>query len=635
MANLKRKVAAAIEAAEDLSAVDVFPEGTGGAEGTACNDAVSSGSPEISAGGAGGADAETMHLPKPEILRPSYVVREAFEAVDGRTWKPGVWWHNTKEVRGEVVNVDTWLCGPLYVDAITSGEGGHGFGRLLRFRDSFGKWHEWAMPMEMLRGSGEELRGELLAAGLEMDVKQAREQLPAYLQWRVPKTKALAITRTGWTTEKNAFVLPDTVIGGRDYRVIFQSEQAHQDAAASQRGTLTAWQTNVAAKCEGNPVLAVSVSVALAGPLLALIQGESGGIHWVGHSSTGKTTALHVGASCWGGETFRRTWRATGNGLEGVAALVNDTCLCLDEINEADPREIGGIIYSLGNGTGKTRASRIGSARNAYRWRVTLLSTGERTVAAQMAEGGKTPKAGQLVRLLNIPAARTNGAFDELHGAPSGQAFADSLKTACAIDYGWAGPLFIYHLIEAIAQGRDFGAELAAMKALEAFQTTESQAARVAARFALYALAGELAIEFGVIPWQPTQAIASAVAMFEAWKSANGTGNNENRAILQAVGDYINRYGDTRFTRRDDKEAKVTGGSRSGWWDDRRDGRIFLFNSGALKEAALGFDLPTVLAALDGAGWIAERDEGKRSKNTRVNGTNTRLYWIRPCEVEP
>jgi len=181
----------------------------------------------------------------------------------------------------------------------------------------------------------------------------------------------------------------------------------------------------------------------LAGPLLAKIQQDSGGVHWVGDSSIGKSTALFVGSSVWGGETYRRTWRGTANGLEGTAAALTDTCLCLDEINEADPKEIGSIIYALGNGTGKTRANRTGSARNVSRWRLTLLSTGERTLSAQMAEGGKQPKAGQLVRLLNIPTARAFGVFDVLHGFTEEWALSDHLKAATAMHYGHAGPAFI------------------------------------------------------------------------------------------------------------------------------------------------------------------------------------------------
>ena len=152
--------------------------------------------------------------------------------------------------------------------------------------------------------------------------------------------------------------------------------------------------------------------------------------------------------SVWGGEDFKRTWRATSNGLEGVAALLSDTCLCLDEISEADPREVGAIVYSVGNGTGKTRANRIGSARQCTPLALKLLSTGERSITAMMKEGGKQAKAGQLVRLLNIPATRQFGVFDDLHNFIDGREMADHFKTECAKHYGHAGVKFVEYLIK-------------------------------------------------------------------------------------------------------------------------------------------------------------------------------------------
>src|SRR5690606_40758644 len=113
--------------------------------------------------------------------------------------------------------------------------------------------------------------------------------------------------------------------------------------------------------------------------------------------------------SVWGGPDFIRTWRATSNGLEGIAAALSDTALVLDEIGEADGREIGATVYALGNGTGKARASRNGTARRPYRWRIAILSSGERSLAAHMSEAGHRPKAGQSVRLLDIPAKRQIG----------------------------------------------------------------------------------------------------------------------------------------------------------------------------------------------------------------------------------
>jgi uncharacterized protein (DUF927 family) len=45
----------------------------------------------------------------------------------------------------------------------------------------------------------------------------------------------------------------------------------------------------------------LAISAAFAGPLLNLIDAESGGFHLRGASSIGKTTALVLAGSVWGG----------------------------------------------------------------------------------------------------------------------------------------------------------------------------------------------------------------------------------------------------------------------------------------------------------------------------------------------
>lgn len=90
------------------------------------------------------------------------------------------------------------------------------------------------------------------------------------------------------------------------------------------------------------------------GPLLKPCQEQSGGFHLYGVTTGGKTTAAQVAASVWGcgadpqegpEVTSIRKWYATGNALEGVAEVHNDTLLTLDEIGEVDPAELGRIIY--------------------------------------------------------------------------------------------------------------------------------------------------------------------------------------------------------------------------------------------------------------------------------------------------
>lgn len=72
----------------------------------------------------------------------------------------------------------------------------------------------------------------------------------------------------------------------------------------------------------------LSLSAAFTAPLLKLakLQEVGGaGLHLMGDSSRGKTTALQVAASVWGAPTFMRTWRATTNGLEAIAAFRKDS----------------------------------------------------------------------------------------------------------------------------------------------------------------------------------------------------------------------------------------------------------------------------------------------------------------------
>ena len=96
-----------------------------------------------------------------------------------------------------------------------------------------------------------------------------------------------------------------------------------------------------------------AVSLAFAAPLLAPLAVENGGFHIFGPSSCGKSTALRVAASVYGGPDYITTWRATDNGLEGTAAAHNDTLLIMDEMGQVSPNIVGDVVYMLANGEGK------------------------------------------------------------------------------------------------------------------------------------------------------------------------------------------------------------------------------------------------------------------------------------------
>lgn len=477
------------------------------------------------------------------------------------------------------------------------------------------------------------MRGELLNLGVRINL-DAKKHLNTWLMLQKPQCITIAATRTGWHSNGRAFVMPNKTIG--DDNVRFQSEYAAHDDFI-QQGDIQKWREQIATRCSGNPILLLSVSAAFAAPLLLKAKQQSaggGGIHLIGKSSNGKTTALQVAASVWGGPGYVRAWRATANGLEATEAALNDSLLVLDEISECDPREIGSIIYALANGQGKQRAKRNGGARDSFRWRTIVLSSGERTLSPHMQEAGQNIKAGQEARLLNIPATdREYGAFDTLHGLNDGRAFADFMKQSTSLNFGFAGPEFVKLL-----EDKDNLSELyARFCELSGFCSADGVEGRAACLCALIALAGEKATEYGLTGWQEGEASEAAIELFNKWRDFRGQGQTEMRQILQGILHFIDRHGDSRFSGIDQKEIVYEGDNidqrpvvrdRAGYWKDTDRGRIFLFNSSALQEAATGFDLKIILQTLNDAQWIIEKDHGKNSKKVKVEGRTLSLYWI-------
>jgi len=551
--------------------------------------------------------------------------RPGFMTYDTRTpyGRPGLYFHGFG--KGDPPPpTDTWVCSPIWADAMTEGADGRDHGLLLRFTDPKGRTKEWAAPMSLLAGDGSDLRRELLDQGVRIDIQAGRTLLPRWIMSRFPEREVMAATRTGWLSDRSAYILPHRTIG--DAEAVWQGTDAPGTGTA---GTLDGWKTEVAARAVGNPLAVLALSAAFAGPLLARVHRQGAGLHLVGDSSTGKSTLLDMAASAWGHpRDFGRSWRTTSNGLEAVAAARNDGLLILDEISECDPREVGAVVYALGNGAGKTRATRSGGARPVHRWRVVALSSGERSIAASMAEGGRHQKAGQSARLLDIRCdGRTHGVFDVLNGAPDGRTLSDALKTVTEDHHGHAAPAFIEALL---ADGQDHGALLADLRAEPGFAAGAELEGRAASMLALIAMAGELARDYGIVPWPEGAALDAATLAFGLWWEGRTEGRPEDEQILDAVREFINRHGDTRFSVVSETDTIQTR-ERAGWWrDDHQGRRTYLFTSDALKEAVAGHDLTRALDALDRAEWIADRDQGKRSKKIRVPGRPVNVYAIRP-----
>lgn len=533
-----------------------------------------------------------------------------------------------------------WVCSRLEVLAETRDAQGRAWGRLLAVHTREAQANEWAMPMELLAGDGQAYRAELLSLGLEIAPgTQARQALHEYIATARPPERARNVDRIGW--HGAAYVLPDATYGETaGERVLYQAATAG-DHPFRVSGTLKDWQKNLARLCVGNSRLAFAVSAAFAAPLLHLAGLEGGGFHLRGASSLGKTTALLVAGSVWGGggvSGFLRSWRATSNGLEGVAMSHSDALLCLDEMGQVDGREAGDVAYMLSNGQGKSRARRDGSGRPPATWRVLFLSTGELSLADKVAEGGRKVKAGQEVRLVDLSAdaGAGLGLFEALHGFESAQALADHLRRAAGSFYGTPARTFLEQItVDLEALGRAVNQAVHKFVAEHCPAGADGQVKRAATRFALVAAAGELAGAVGVLPWPEGEAERAAAVCFNAWlDQRGGTGPAEVKAGLEQVRRFFQAHGASRFEPWQGADQARPVINRAGFIRQSDEGReLCIFPATFRDEVAAGFDAKALVKELMALGLLLPGPDGKPASLHRVPalGNPVKLYRFSPA----
>jgi putative DNA primase/helicase len=416
--------------------------------------------------------------------------------------------------------------------------------------------------------------------------------------------------------EKTCRTLSDGFDMSDGERIVLQVHTAHNPFRVE--GKLEGWRSTIGEWSRGNSRLMLAVCASLAAPLLELSGQESGGFNWTGQSSTGKTTALVAAGSAWGKGSssggYVQNWRATSNGLEGLAALHSDAALCLDEIGQAPGRTIMEASYMLANGTGKARALADGSAKPIKSWRCMVLSTGEKGLAEKIVDEGGRVQAGQTVRLIDIPAdaGAGLGLFEDLHGHADARAFADAIKEAAATHYGHAARVFIGAILEhretAVAELQGF---LAGGIPLRCPDTASGQVQRVARRFLLCAAAGEMAAEWGLLPWEKGEALQSVKACFEAWLALRGgAGAAEDTAIIEQVSLFLEQHGASRF--QDVARPDAVCINRAGFRESDNAGTVYYVLPESFKEICKGHPLDKAARVLRDAGVL--QADGKRLK---------------------
>lgn len=511
---------------------------------------------------------------------------------------------------------------------------GSGWGRFLRWYDPDKRRHERFISDSALHGDPAALCGGLAEGGLHIARNKQRD-FATYLAGAETQRRVTLVHRTGWHEigGHSVFVLPAETIGEKGAGAIILDAAAHGPYEA--RGRLEDWQRSVATLASGHALPLLAISAALAGPLLHLAGFEGGGLNFFGPSSTGKTTLLQVAASVWGrgaSPGYLRAWRATANGLEGAAASATDTALILDELGQVEARDAAATLYSLSNGTGKARAARDGSLREPKSWRALILSSGEIPTEAKLNEDrSRKARAGQLVRMLDVPADREFGfgAFDSAGPDGDPAKLAKVFKHAAISAYGTAGPEFVRHLIAESTTGEDVRRMVAAFTAGLVPAGADGQVDRAAQRLGLAMAAGELATEWRVTPWHPGGARDAAAWALRRWiELRGGTEPAEARQALEQVRLFIEQHGESRFEPLDDDGGRLVI-NRAGWRKGSgAERRWYVPPEIWRSEICNGLDPIFVARSLAEWGLLARQPSGDLQSVVKVQGASKRAYVL-------
>lgn len=540
----------------------------------------------------------------------------------------GLYWITPKVDKdsGEIINNESWLCSPLEV----VGSGSDGAERYLVLRWRSPRGHEditRAIPCADI-GERDGWR-TLKAGGVNVTTKSTyRAILADWLQQRGAGQEWIISHTSGW--HHGAYIMPDgEVIGDPETPLLFNGRSAASLGYAV-AGTSESWRDSVARLAGGNPSMMLGVAAALSAPLIGLVGAEGFGVHLFEQSSAGKTTTANIASSLWGEpDALRLTWYGTALGIANEAEAHNDSLLPLDEVGQgSSAKDVATSAYTLFNGAGKLQGAKEGGNRELKRWRTVAISTGEMDIETFLSAGGLKVKAGQLVRLLNIPMEKST----VFNGLPNGKAHADALKEAWIDNHGAAGREWVKwlaaHQQEAKQAVRD------AQTRWRSLIPTDygEQVHRVAERFAI--LEAALVAGTQITGWGEQASRDAIQHSFNAWVKEFGTGNKEHQQIIEQCEAFLNAYGFSRYMPYPESDPrdlpiKELAGYRTGSPTGDEAYKFYTFPAAFEREIASGFNHTQFARALASAGMLETGDKGRHKKKAlRKMGGKQHVFYV-------
>ena len=508
--------------------------------------------------------------------------------------------------------------------------------RVIQFNDKDNTQHTLLIPYEHFMGEAQEALRIIANHGLMPPRNASKKNVFInYIQDYPIEKRFRSVGQTGW--HGNSFVTPSKTYGNtEDEELLFHHDSKNPYATL---GSFEGWQ-ELSRLIESHALAVLSFSCAFAGQLVLPLNAESGGFHIYGTSTDGKSTITKASCSVWGNpKDISKSWRTTDNALENEAELRNDNFLNLDELRQAVPKVVSDIVYMLTGGQGKARSSKAGKNRESKQFSLMYTSTGEVTLEEHLRRGNIELDAGLLLRFTHLPsdAGKGYGVFERINYGTTPQDVGNHINELASKHYGYAGTKWLEYL----TSDKDEVIQKAQMMFDDFIKqhstAMNGQSSRVLRRFALVAVAGELATQAGITGWKHGRAFEALGQCFTTWLSSYGIGGNlEETKILEQVKAFIEEHGSSRFENLtvirnfDGEIVQPRINNRVGYYDP--DSKHYLVSTTLFKkEMCVGVNEANAKKVLKANGWLDCEDGRytKRVRNKLYDGTRPTLMHFK------
>ena len=340
-----------------------------------------------------------------------------------------------------------------------------------------------------------------------------------------------------------------------------------------------------------------------------------------------------------------QSWNQTDTGIEELAHGYNDGSIALDELKTLDQddkeaaKKLTSMIYRLCSGIERNRSKNYKPDQN--RWRISIQSTGEYSLAKLAEKGRSSRMKGEEVRVIDVPAdaGKGMGIFESLP-----ERFADSSTYAQYLDeqsqqyYGTAQEVFLEKLIAEInKEDAEQAVKDQLIKWMGLFRKkcgVDQESGidvRFANRFALACAAGCLAVKYGVLPFTTKDVFKGISACYKAALSMKPESWEEQVTRYdEKLSDYLTTE---EFPALDSKKSwsKKEIEKNDGFSHTINGIQLIALKPDVVRSLIPELYLKDVLSNCKSEGYLLPGADGSNTRSIALNGKKVRHY----CFVWP